>query len=109
MAKQPPPDRARVAGEIGRVLHEALRQLADGRGAQPDQRVGVVGGVALEIAAQPLLARGHGERVVGQREMVEADRLIAEAAKRLGGDLRLLQPFAQVRQGGLVDQPLVRS
>ena len=58
-------DGARIAGEIRRVLHEALRQAADGRGAQPDQRVGVVGGVALEIAVQPVLARGDAQLVAG--------------------------------------------
>ena len=72
-------DGAGITGGVGRVLHEALRQPADGRGAKTDQRVGVVGGVALEIAVQPAFARGDAEFVVGQGEMIEADRLIAEA------------------------------
>ena len=29
--------------------------------------------VALEVAVQPALALGHGQRVVGQREVVHAD------------------------------------
>ena len=67
-------------------------------GAEPDQGIGLVGGVALEIAVQPALARGDRELVVGQGEMVEADRPIAEARKRLGSDLRLLQPLGEAGQ-----------
>ena len=47
---------------------------ADGAGADTDQRVGFVRGVALEIAAQAAFARGDGEFIVGLGEMVEADR-----------------------------------
>ena len=61
--------RARVAAEVRRVLDKALRQLADGAGAEADQRVGFVDRVALEIAAQALLTRGEGKRIGGQGEM----------------------------------------
>ena len=44
-------DRGRVAANVGRVLNEILRQASDRGGAEPDQRIGIVGRAALEIAA----------------------------------------------------------
>ncbi len=78
------------ARDIRRVLHEALRRLADGRCAHADQRIGVVGHIPLKIAPQKPCARGDGERVCLAREVVEPDGAIAFAFqfRPRGGGLR---------------------
>ena len=51
-------DLLRPFQRVARRLHEALRELADGRGAEGQQRVGDVRRVALEIAAHGAVAGG---------------------------------------------------
>jgi hypothetical protein len=50
--KPPAIDRAHVRADIRRILHMALRQPPDRGGAEADQSVGRIGGVALEVAMQ---------------------------------------------------------
>src|SRR3546814_8641184 len=71
------------------VLRIALRQSADGRRAQADQRPRPVGRVALEIAPQAALGRSDSERVPGPREMIEADLRIAPLPNQRGRQRRL--------------------
>ena len=66
----------------GMVLHVTPLQPPDRGRAEPEQRLGPVGGIALEIAMQPALARGHGEEIVGPSEMIEADDGEAEPGAR---------------------------
>lgn len=97
-----------ILGNAHFVLDESLRQATDRRGAQPDQDLGVVGSVSLEVAAE---APGRGslsQRVVRQREMVEADLDIAGARQRLGDCPRLGQARFSSRQGVGINLALVR-
>ena len=61
------------------VLAVGGARPADGRHAQADQVAVGLRAVALEVAVQPALALGHGQRVVGQREVVHADVVVAAA------------------------------
>src|SRR3546814_4091506 len=59
------------------VLDDQVGRFADRAGAETEQHGGVVLGEALEVAVHPALARGGGKRIVGPREVVEADGNIA--------------------------------
>src|SRR3546814_14196500 len=59
------------------VLDDQVGKFADRAGAETEQHGGVVLGEALEVAVHPALARGGGKRIVGPREVVEADGNIA--------------------------------
>jgi hypothetical protein len=58
-----------VARQNG-VLHEPLRHPADGAGAEADQRVGGIVGVALEVALQPAVLSCDGQAVAREGEMI---------------------------------------
>ena len=108
VAKLPGLDRARIAADVGRVLHEALRQPADRRSSEADQRIGIVGRVALEIAPQPAAAaacarlssgRAKWSRPTGHsRARSGPARAASACASRSDG----------ARERGRVDQSLVR-
>ena len=53
-----------------RVLHESLRRAADGAGAETDQRVGGIVGVALEVALQPAVLLRDRQAVARKGEMI---------------------------------------
>ena len=101
-------DRPPPGAGIRRILHEALRQPADGRYAEPEQRIGRIRGVALEVAAKRPVGQRQGHRVVGTGEMIKPDRHIAVIGKDGGGRLGLRQPLRRARQACGIDQPLVR-
>src|SRR5690606_12717509 len=81
------------------VLVHGLGVLAVGRAypayrrnAKPDQVTVGLGAVALEIAVQPALALGHGQRVIRKGEVVHADADVT----------RLLESRQRLRQHGLL-------
>ena len=80
---------ARYPGYRYGVLHVALRQGADRRGAEAEQRRGVVRGVALEIAMQTAFPLRDREAVVRQGEVIEPDRHVARFLEPRGGGLEL--------------------
>jgi hypothetical protein len=100
-------DRLGIAFDLNLVLHKALRQLADGAGAEAEQQVAGVGGVALEIPPQSPLALRDRQFILGQREMVEPDPLISGRLQRLLDRGRLLVALEAVGQPGLVDPALI--
>ena len=59
----------RVAGG----LHEAVREFADGGGAEGQECIRDIGRIALEVAAHGAAAGCLGELIMFQREMIEAD------------------------------------
>ena len=63
------------------VLHESQWHAADGAGAETDQRVGGIVGVALEVALQPAVLSRDGQTVARKREMIETDTDIAGPAR----------------------------
>ena len=71
--KLPLAQRVVVRRQRLRVLAVAGADLADRRHAEPDQVAVGLRAVTLEIAVQPALALGHGERIVRQCEVVHAD------------------------------------
>ena len=70
-------DRVAIADHVRGVLHVSARQRADGGRAEADQVHSFVGRVALEIAVQSSFALALGKRIVGAREVIEPDVLIA--------------------------------
>jgi hypothetical protein len=95
--RPPGDDRLAISDHLRRVLHIAARHRADGRGAEADQVCGLVGGVALEIAVQPLGALALGQWIVGAGEMIEPDLLKAGADEYFGRRLALGKTFAAAR------------
>lgn len=73
------------------VLEQAVGECADRAGAQPDDDVGGVVGKALEIAAQRSVRRRPRQRVLGQREMIEADSPVARPGQPLMRQRRLAE------------------
>src|SRR5207344_749908 len=79
---------------------------ADGRYAEGDEVAIALGAVALEVPVQAPLAPGHGERVVGQGEVVHAD--VAVVLREEAGD-RVAEhgdALRGARQVGIGDAPL---
>jgi hypothetical protein len=102
--REPPrPDRVAIGREHGRVLHVALRQAADRRGAKADQNLSGVRRVALKIAAQPPFPKREGKAVLRQGEMIEADRDVASAREPCGRRLELRRALHRPGQRRLVD------
>jgi hypothetical protein len=56
-----------------------LRHAADRTGAETDQRVGGIVGVALEIALQPAVLSRDGQAVAREGKMIEPDSDVAGA------------------------------
>ena len=73
-----------IAGRLG----EALRKFGNGAGPEGQQRIGRIGGVALEIAAQGSGGSGHCQGIIGKGEVVEANGGIAGMAQFLGDGAR---------------------
>ena len=65
------------------VLHVALRQRPDRRGAEADQCVGRIHRVALEVAPQRARLARPRQRVVGPGEVVDADAGVARRNEQL--------------------------
>ena len=89
------------------VLDVAAGEPPDGRCAEADQVVAVVGGVALEVPPQRSPLRCVGEFILGQGEVVEADPEVARSHQRRGNGFGLLVARHCIRQHGFVDQALV--
>ena len=86
----------------------ATRQAADRGRAEAQQHRRAVGGVALEVAAQAALPCRLRERVPGQGEVVQAQRLVAHPPQHRLGTFRLPQPRDHAGQQRGVDRLLVR-
>ena len=86
-------DSASVNAGRGGVLRVALRELRDRRGAEPDEHLGGVIGVALEVAPQPPGLLGDGEPVIGRREVVDADLRIAVPHEQPAGGVEKVEPL----------------
>src|SRR6187401_3387480 len=63
--------------KLAEVLAVAFSDVADGACTEPDEIALRVRGIAHEIAMQGAGGHGDAEIVVGQREMIEADVLVA--------------------------------
>ena len=100
-------DAARIVLDRHGVLHIALRQAADRGGAKPDQRVAFVVRISLEIPVQAPCPRGDRQRIVGQREMVDADPLVAPGSDQLRRQLRGAKALLGVGKRALVDHALM--
>jgi len=79
--------------ELALVLAEQVRELADGRGADPQQVQLATGGVTLKVAMQPALTGRLGQAVVGEGVVIHADRLVAIGAEALLGLLEHPDPI----------------
>src|SRR3546814_8448919 len=66
-------------------------------------------GKSLKIAVHPPLARRDRKRIIGTREMVEADRNIAGVGQASIAEFGLLEAQPLVRQPARVDPPLARD
>ena len=99
----------RVAVVLDRhgVLDVALGQAADRRGAQADQGLGRVVGVALEVAPQAVLTQGPGQGVLRAGEVVEADAEVTMGPEPCRRGLGLGPARVLLRQLRVRDQPLV--
>jgi len=56
-----------------RVLRIPLWKPRDRRGAKSDKHLSGIVGIALKVAPEPIGAVGHGQAVIGKREMVDSD------------------------------------
>src|SRR3546814_2952032 len=74
-----------------------------------DEHGGVILGKSLKIAVHPPLARRDRKRIIGTREMVEADRNIAGVGQASIAEFGLLEAQPLVRQPARVDTPLARD
>src|SRR3546814_13758139 len=74
-----------------------------------DEHGGVILGKSLKIAVHPPLARRDRKRIIGTREMVEADRNIAGVGQASIAEFGLLEAQPLVRQPARVDPPLARE
>ena len=83
-------------GDRNLVLHIALRQRANGRGAQPDQRRRGVGGIALEVARQCAFPRCQRHGVIGAGIVIQPNRHIAGRAQKVMDQGFLFQPSGHV-------------
>ena len=88
-------------------MHVALRQVSNGAGAEAQQDIASVAGVALKIPAKPSLTQRHGHLIVGKREVIESDLHIAGFLQRICDRTGLLVAFKAVGQRRLVDPALV--
>ena len=82
-----PPSRLPPDGSV-----RNLGQGADRGSAEADQRGGVIGGVALEIAPKPPLGRSARQGVVRPGEMIEADPLRGRPPSAVRDRLALGEP-----------------
>ena len=90
-------------------LNEALRQSGNRAGSESQQCVGLIGRVALKIAAHMAVARRDRQRVVWMGEMIEADGDKALFLERGAHSRRLRQPLGGARQIGGGDQPPINE
>ncbi len=91
------------------VLEQAVGECADRAGAQPDDDVGGVVGKALEIAAQRSVRRRPRQRVLGQREMIEADSPVARPGQPLMRQRRLAETRRRAGESRRIDAALARN
>src|SRR3546814_7632061 len=91
------------------VLDDQVGKFADRAGAETEQHGGVVLGEALEVAVHPALARGGGKRIVGPREVVEADGNIAGGGQAPVAEPGLLEAEPLIGQAARIDPPLARD
>ena len=89
------------------VLHETLGHAADGARTESDGRVGGVVRIALEIPTQPAFPLRHGEVIVGEGEVIEADAYVAGIDLGFRDGLGLKMPLDAVRQGIFRDLALM--
>ena len=91
-------DRRFPAGQVARVLAEAVADMADRADAQADQVAVGVGGVAHEVAMQAAARLRLRQVVVGQGEVVHADVDVAGGGELLDRQLQQRQLGLGVRQ-----------
>ena len=89
------------------VLHESQWHAADGAGAETDQRVGGIVGVALEVTPQPAVLSREGQAVVWKGEMIETDTDIAGIQQGFRDGFGLPVPLDAVGQGVFGDLALM--
>src|SRR3546814_2323696 len=70
-------DKVAIGARFFLVLDDQIGEFADRARAEADEDGGVILGKSLKIAVHPPLARRDRKRIIGTREMVEADRNIA--------------------------------
>ena len=100
-------DAREIVARRNGVLHESLRHAADGAGAETDQRVGGIVGVALEVALQPAFLSRDGQTVAGKGEMIEADADVAGVQQGFRDGFGLQVPLDAVGQGVFGDLALM--
>ncbi len=95
--EQPPLHLLAPGGHARGILPVERGKARDRGGPEPDEDRRVIGGVALEIAPQPVRAGRFGQRIGGAGEMIEPDRLIAMRGE--GGVDQLIEPEARLDAG----------
>src|SRR3546814_9241019 len=70
-------DKVAIGARFFLVLDDQIGEFADRARAEADEDGGVILGKSLKIAVHPPLARRDRKRIIGTREMVEADRNLA--------------------------------
>src|SRR3990167_2562538 len=91
------------AGQVARILAEAVADMADGADAQADQIAVGMGRVAHEIAMQAAPCLCLREVVVGQGEVVHADIFITGIGQLLDGQLQQGELGFGAGQGARLD------
>src|SRR3546814_12651220 len=91
------------------VLDAETGEFAARSRAEADEDRDVIHDKYLKIAVHPPLARRDRKRIIGTREMGEADRNIAGVGQASIAEFSLLEAQPLVRQPARVDPPLARA
>jgi len=91
------------------ILDDQVGKFADRARTETEEDRSVVVGKALKVTVHPPLADGSGERILGAREMIEADGLIPRGNEALISTLGLFEAQFMIGQIAGVDPTLARG